>query len=151
VSPGPQRKTAREMTLRFEATLAEVVETRERVRRLLAANDVDPRATYVVDLALEELLGNTVRYGYGSSAVSGEIEVVAGLADDEITLQLTDDAAPFDPTGHPEPTPAPSLEETRIGGLGISMVRHAVDALTYEREGERNCTRVRVKRSAGEG
>jgi anti-sigma regulatory factor (Ser/Thr protein kinase) len=91
-----------------------------------------------VNLALEEILANVIRHGYGDSR---EHEIVVRLEADggEVRVAVEDDGVPFNPL---EDAPAVDitapLAERPIGGLGLFLVRHLMDRLDYERRGERN-------------
>jgi anti-sigma regulatory factor (Ser/Thr protein kinase) len=49
-----------------------------------------------------------------------------------------DAGIPFDPTGAPEHTPAKTLAEAPLGGLGLPLIRRCSDWMSYRREGGRN-------------
>ena len=78
-------------------------------------------------------MANIVRYATppGGGVVDIRVGIVA--QDDALVLTFDDDGAPFDPRARPDPVPARSLDEARIGGLGIMMVRRAARAIDYLR------------------
>lgn len=129
---------------------AALVATRETVRQWLGTCDVDSGARDAVDLALEELVGNTIRYGFEEGALH-RIAVRIDVRPDTLTVALADDARPFDPTRHPEPPGAASLAEAPVGGLGIAMVRRVVRSWSYRREGGANCLELEIARGAQRG
>ena len=53
-------------------------------------------------------------------------------------LIVGDAGIPFDPTGAPEHTPAKTLAEAPLGGLGLPLIRRCSDWMSYRREGGRN-------------
>ncbi len=54
---------------------------------------------------------------------------------------------PFDPRRRPDPPPQKSLDEARIGGFGVMLVRRAASSLDYLRTPEdRNRLTVRLPR-----
>jgi len=55
---------------------------------------------------------------------------------------------PFNPLDAPIPDITLPIEERRVGGLGIHLVRQFMDTLAYERRGERNY--LLMKKSLGE-
>jgi anti-sigma regulatory factor (Ser/Thr protein kinase) len=133
------------LELGFPDDLEALAAAQAEMRRFLEVEGVRPSAVYAADLALEELVGNTIRHGLGESGAH-VIRVLVSLAPDRIELTLEDDAPPFDPTAQPEPERPSSLEETRIGGLGISMIRRAVAAMRYRREDGRNHLELEIPR-----
>lgn len=96
-----------------------------------------------VQVALDELLTNTIVYGFaGRADGEGEASVEVELRPDRVSLRLTDDGRPFDPFGMAPPAAAPDVAlpaaERRIGGLGIHLVRGMMDEVSYQRRADRN-------------
>lgn len=90
-----------------------------------------------VSVALDELLNNTLAYGFagrGGGAVSIDVE----LQPDRVCVTLTDNGKPFNPLEMSAPDTALPLEERPIGGLGIHLARGMMDEVAYQRRGERN-------------
>jgi anti-anti-sigma factor len=100
-----------------------------------------------VSVALDELLTNTLSYGFAGRE-GGEVTVAVELGADRVSVTLTDDGAPFDPFGVPAPDTALPVEERRIGGLGIHLARRIMDEVSYHRRADRNVV-VLAKRLAG--
>jgi serine/threonine-protein kinase RsbW len=86
-----------------------------------------------LQVALDELLSNTIGYGF-----AGQATVELEAAGDRVTLRLTDDGRPFDPFAMAAPDTSLPLEERRIGGLGIHLVRGLMDEVSYQRRGDSN-------------
>lgn len=106
----------------------------------------DTNARYVARLAVEELVTNTVKYGYGDGK-EHRILIRARPDDQVFRIVLEDDGHEFNPILAPEPDPNLPLQERRPGGWGLSLVRRLVAGLEYERRGGRNVVRVTVQRS----
>lgn len=92
------------------------------------------RATLV---ALDELLHNTIAYGFAERG-RGEIAVDVELLADRLIVTLTDDGPPFDPLTLAAPDTALPAEERQVGGLGIHLVRQLMDDVGYQRRGDHN-------------
>jgi len=90
-----------------------------------------------VQVALDELLRNTVAYGLAERG-GGEVTVQVELGPDRVGVTVTDDGRPFDPFAVPAPNTALPVEERRIGGLGIHLVREMMDEVSYQRRAGRN-------------
>src|SRR5262245_25710985 len=136
--PAQPAAGARRLAATIPATPAALVRLRDEARDFLAGLGVDDAAVHAVDLVLEELVSNTLRHG-GVDGARQLIEVALEVGPALVTLQLRDDARPFDPTLHPAPPRPASLAEAPIGGLGLPMVRRSVRALRYRRDGRHNC------------
>jgi serine/threonine-protein kinase RsbW len=90
---------------------------------------------YNVELVFEEVVSNIINYGRRDGRES-KVRVAFESRAAEVVLIFEDDGRPFDPTTH---TPAPqarSLEEARVGGFGLMLVRKAASSLSYSRTEE---------------
>ncbi len=89
-----------------------------------------PRATMgSVVLILDELFANIVAHGYRNDP-DGQVVVQAQVADGALQVTLADQAPAFDPVHAPEPDTTLSIEDRRIGGLGLLFVRRTADTLS---------------------
>ncbi len=93
-----------------------------------------------VEVALEELFVNVCRYAYAGQDEPGKVHVryAYGTDPSSITVELRDKGVPFDPIKREDPTKPSSVQEAKIGGLGIYMVRKSMDDFTYMRSGDTN-------------
>ncbi len=90
-----------------------------------------------MSVALDELLNNTIAYGFAGRS-SGEVCIEVELRADRLCATLSDDAGPFNPLDAPAPDTALSVEEREVGGLGIHLVRRMMDEVSYQRRADRN-------------
>ena len=91
---------------------------------------------YALDLCIVEMVSNVVNHGYCEER--GRIWLELHVGDDAGTLTIADEAPAFDPLSVPAPDVPASLDEARIGGYGIHMVRATVLECRYERRDGRN-------------
>ena len=94
-----------------------------------------------IRVVCDEVLANVIAHGFPDLG-EHEIEVSVELAGRRLVLSVSDDGVPFDPLAVASPDTSQPLEDRSIGGLGIHLVRHLVDDVTYERRGERNVLTV---------
>jgi phosphoserine phosphatase RsbU/P len=94
-----------------------------------------------IRVVCDEVFANVIAHGFPDHG-EHEIEVSVELAGRCLVLSVSDDGVPFDPLAVASPDTCQPLEHRPIGGLGIHLVRHLVDDLTYERRGERNVLTV---------
>lgn len=90
----------------------------------------DGKVRYAVELALEELFTNMIKYNAeGGGSIRIELELVNG----EVVIRLSDfDSPHFDPFRDAPPfRPGQSLEDRRPGGLGLHLVREMMDRIEY--------------------
>jgi len=62
-----------------------------------------------------------------------------------LTAELEDDGRPFNPLEAAEPDLSIPLEERKIGGLGIFLVRKFTTDLAYQRHDEKNLLILKKK------
>ncbi|QPM90249.1 ATP-binding protein [Pseudooceanicola algae] len=85
-----------------------------------------------LDLVVEELFLNLANHAYADG--EGEVRLALIASDRDVTLQIEDDGAAFDPLASaPEPDLDMEIDERAIGGLGLHLIRSLSDAQTYER------------------
>jgi sigma-B regulation protein RsbU (phosphoserine phosphatase) len=93
---------------------------------------------FELNLVLEELVTNTINYGYIDS-LDHEIEIVLYLCKDEIIIEIKDDSEEFDPFSRDDTDQIDKpAEEREIGGLGIFFVKTYADSYSYKRENGKN-------------
>ncbi|MFP6766537.1 MAG: anti-sigma factor antagonist [Planctomycetaceae bacterium] len=109
--------------------------------QFLAAHTVPSRAAYAVDLAVEELVMNVIRYAFLDDDTHS-IEIELAIEGDQIVLRIVDDGRPFDPRENP--VLDLQSDDREVGGLGLYLVLDMVDMLKYERVDEENRVEVRV-------
>lgn len=108
------------------------------------AHRVPHRAAYAVNLAVDELVVNVIRYAYVDDDPH-VIDLDLAIRGEQIILRIVDDGRPFDPrTG---PALDLNADERQAGGMGLLLVLDMVDVLTYQRVDERNWVEVRVRLS----
>jgi serine/threonine-protein kinase RsbW len=97
----------------------------------------------------EEIVANIVGHG-APDGHALEVRFTLETHPDSIILSFDDNGVPFDPRGLRDPPPQKSLEEARIGGYGLMLVRHAASSLDYvcTAEGHNRLT-VKLPRRAG--
>jgi serine/threonine-protein kinase RsbW len=101
---------------------------------------------YNVELVFEEVVSNIINYGTMNGR-EPQVRVTFESRSDEVVLTFEDDGRPFDPTTQTAPPQARSLEEARVGGFGLTLVRKAASTLNYRRTAEgRNRLTVTVRR-----
>jgi anti-sigma regulatory factor (Ser/Thr protein kinase) len=94
-------------------------------------------ASYPFELALEEVFVNIVSYAT-DPARPGRVTVAFASAPDHVRMTISDDSAAFDPLSLASPDTSGELEERRVGGLGIHLIRTMMDEVTYRHEANQN-------------
>lgn len=88
--------------------------------------------THQIELGLEEALANVWKHGYQNLA--GPVHVKIQLNNNILTIVIEDQAAHFDPTEKMQPIEFPkNLQEARIGGLGLPLMKSCFDEVLYQK------------------
>jgi serine/threonine-protein kinase RsbW len=91
---------------------------------------INDLAKFPVQLAMEELFVNMVKY---NPETTSDIECEIETLDGKVTVILTEyGVQPFDVTQPRNVDIEASLEERRPGGLGLHLIQTMVDKLEYE-------------------
>jgi sigma-B regulation protein RsbU (phosphoserine phosphatase) len=103
----------------------------------------DELTTAGVNLAIEEAVVNVMNYAYPEGSRHNILlEVVADK--EKIKFELSDDGRPFDPTTVSEVDVTLPANQRPIGGLGVHLIRHYMDSVSYElKDGQNVLTMVK--------
>jgi serine/threonine-protein kinase RsbW len=112
----------------------------------LQSHGLPPRTVYDVNLVLEEVLTNIVKYGFDDEATH-EIQLIVTITDSGVTIKCEDDGREFDPLAAlpPDIEGRDSILELTEGGLGIHLVRQTVQSMEYSREEHKNVLTMTIK------
>ena len=121
--------TVVERRLRIPADLTRVAEVRAAVREVAEACDAPIDCEDDLVQAVDEAVTNAIVHGYRSGP--GEIEVRVERDDEVIVIVIEDRAPTFDPRSVPDPDLVTPPEQRRPGGMGVHLIRQAVDALDH--------------------
>ncbi len=113
------------------------------IRQALDAQPLADAARYNAELVFEEITANIIGHG-APDGHALEVRVSLEASRDWIVLTFEDNGVPFDPRNRPDPPPQRSLDEARIGGYGLMLVRRAATAMDYARTAE-GCNRLIVQ------
>ncbi|MDI9569341.1 MAG: ATP-binding protein [Pseudomonadota bacterium] len=90
-----------------------------------------------IELCVEEALVNIFNYAYPTATGEVELTLLPG-PENTLEIRIQDRGTPFDIFSVQEPDLDADIEERRIGGLGIFLVRRLMDRVEYRRDGDRN-------------
>jgi serine/threonine-protein kinase RsbW len=133
--------TQHQLALHFANDPEEAPRISRRVEYFLHEEQIDDSTINKILLCVDELVTNIVGHAYGDDeehAVLLECRVL----DDKVELELRDDGQPFDPTKQSRPDVKLTLDDRKVGGLGIHLVTTLMDKVTYRREGDFNVLTV---------
>ena len=135
-------------TLRIGNTIAEMSEVAEFVEAFAQTHGLARTVVNDMSLCLDELLNNTISYGYpdeGRHFISITLSISGQIEGRALVAELRDDAEPFDPRRPRARRLSSDLGRRRAGGLGLRFVNALMDEVDYVRSGEYN--QVRLKKT----
>ena len=123
-----------EHILLIKNELSEIAKVVDTVDSIAEKWDLPIKIAFNLNLAIEELITNTISYGYEDENAH-EIEITFTKTNKNLTVVLSDDAKRFNPLEN-EATPdlEASLDEKVIGGLGIFFVKKITCFYLFRRE-----------------
>lgn len=146
---------SRDATLEIALTndLRKIARVAARVDEYCSARGVGPETVYAINLAVDELLTNTISHGYDDDEPH-RIEVILRLEGKVVVVAIVDDSAPFDPTELREPDINALVDGEEMGGpgmdgLGLLLVNRTMDGVEYRRRGGCNVVTL-TKNTAGQ-
>jgi phosphoserine phosphatase len=113
----------------FKRTFDAIPEIAQFTADVFVSHQIDPRLLPSLDLVLEELFTNMVKYGKGDAPV----RITLRRAPGGVQVTMTDfGVEPFDVTRVPAADTRAPIEQREAGGLGLHLVRKMVDSIEYE-------------------
>lgn len=103
---------------------------------------VEHKKIYQVNLALEEILVNIAKYAYPDD--KGIIDISYEIGDDnkQLKVVIKDKGIEFNPLEKEDPDLEASVENRKIGGLGIYIVKNIMDDIKYHRSNNENVLKI---------
>ena len=115
----------------------ELMRLAEQVERFGADQQLSDDAVNNVNLVLDEIVSNVIKYG-GSGGDAAGIAVSLALDGGVLTIDVSDDGIAFNPIDAKPPDLDLPITERPIGGLGIHIVKALTESIAYRREDGRN-------------
>lgn len=128
----------------FENDLQELLKLQRVVEMFSEENKLSTKVTMNTNLILEELLTNTISYGYEDHDTH-LIYVMFSIEQNELLIEIEDDAMPFNPLEREDVDTSKSLDDTAVGGLGIHFVKSLVSDIAYERRNDKNVLTLKME------
>lgn len=107
------------------------------LERFAQSHRIPERDLHALSLALDEVVTNTISYGYDDQETH-EIRVGVTLANGRLSAEVEDDGRPFNPLTAPPPDLTGTVDERPVGGLGVHLVRSLMEQVDYRRESGKN-------------
>ena len=132
---------ANTLSISFANDMQELTHVLQVVNVFLEPRALPSKLVYAVNLILEEILMNIIKYGYDDGE-SHDIEVQIEVEQEEVALTVIDDGKEFNPLTIPRPDHSKSAMDRLEEGLGLQFVRHMRNAMEYRREENKNILKI---------
>jgi len=132
------------LELTIENDLAQLAVVRDQIESFAKRENLSRDVVFAAKLVLEELLSNTISYGYDDKSVQ-RIEIRLEVRDDQLIICTVDDGLAFDPRTAKVPDTKASLKDRAIGGLGVHFVTNLMDKFEYRHKNGKNYVTLRKR------
>ena len=95
------------------------------------------KCIFQINLALDELFTNIVSYGFPDEGLQW-ISIALTHDNGKVRIKIEDTGIPFDPASTDTPDPVTEIEDCKVGGLGLHLVKKIMDEITYQRCDQKN-------------
>lgn len=134
--------TSRACTIDVTNDLDELARVQTAIQNFSRSNALDDQTQHTLLLVVEELFVNIVRHGYEQAAADTVTIGISVMDDGRLRLEIHDQSEPFD-VSKPPPSPEEvSLEDMKVGGLGVFLVHQLARQISWERRDGINRTQV---------
>ncbi|MCQ2354114.1 MAG: SpoIIE family protein phosphatase [Clostridia bacterium] len=120
------------------ATIDDIPRVTEFVETELEKIGCPMRTVVKMNIAVDELFSNIVKYGYPDCTGPITVELREKEDPHSLYLKFVDEGIPYNPLTKDDPDITLSAEERKIGGLGIFMVKKSMDDIKYKYENGQN-------------
>ncbi len=124
---------------KFSDNINDIVKLESIVDLLGKEWGIDENLQFSINVVLEELISNIVFYGFSKKNPKNEINIKISKQDNNILLIISDNAKKFNLLEQEEKdTNSKSLENMKVGGLGIHFVKKLTSFIKYKRKNKIN-------------
>ena len=112
------------------------------MEQFCAANGISDDDTFNLHLVLDESVINVIAHGYQDPSSEHEIRVRLQVNEGELVVEIDDDGIAYNPLEAPVPRFDLPVEQRRIGGLGVHIMKTLARSIEYKRDKDRNHLRI---------
>ena len=125
-----------------KAQISDIPEVTAFVEEELEKLDCPMKTVFQINVAIDELFSNIVKYAYPDEPGPVTVKVTAKEDPKRVYVSFIDDGIPYNPLTKEDPDVTLAAEERKIGGLGIFMVKNTMDNVKYKYENGQNILTV---------
>ena len=137
----PEETVSPKLELTVPNHLSENLRVKEHFDTFCEHYGIPKQVRLKMNVVFDELLTNIISYAYQDNK-EHDIGIKVELSADRLKVSMVDEGIPFNPLGVETPDMDLPLEERKIGGLGIHLVRNMMDKVSYRRRIDKNVITV---------
>ena len=131
------------MTLSVSGKVESLAEVGQWVDDFTSKSSLTASNNFALQLCCEEVVSNIVKYGSLPQEMADHqtstIELSLKAEGHIVELKVEDSGIAFNPLESTEPGHPSNLNEAKVGGLGISLIKKFSKNIKYERKNFKNC------------
>jgi len=125
------------VSFKLKSKLSELDTLCQHLERFGQSLGLSKKCIFEANLALDELFTNIISYGFKDNK-EHTIEITISHKNNKLIFNIEDDGLPFNPTEVDIPDLECTIEECKIGGLGIHLAKNLMDEVCYQRCKKKN-------------
>jgi len=137
----------KQLSIKIRNELSELNRVNDLVQKFADDNGVSPEVLYKIQLAIEEIVTNVISYAFEDNQ-EHEIAIKLSLEGNLVRVIICDDGIAFDPSTVEDPELSDDLDNRKIAGLGIFLVKNLMKQVGYSRTGNRNILEMEIEKDA---
>lgn len=130
------------LTGEFEAHIESLEKIDDFLVRCLDRDNLGQTVFFDLKLAIEEIVTNIVKYGLKSQQ-RARITIQLQIDAEAVQVEICDPGKAFNPLTTADPDLDVPLEERKLGGMGIFLVKQLMDNVNYRRDENRNILTIK--------
>lgn len=119
-----------EMHMELAPRLSAISSLAEVIEEFGENHNIPDAQIYFVNLEIDELMTNYVAYAY-AKVRRPRMKVTVRAFTNKVVLVVEDSGPPFNPLEAPEADLTSGVDERRLGGMGLHLVRKYADRIDY--------------------
>jgi len=129
----PQELVHHQLELEARVDLSEIDRINQEFSVFASQHGIGAAAVQKVCIALDDLLNNIISYGFENNE-DHVIQLTLDYVGERLEITIKDDGVPFNPFDQAQPDTALTVEERKIGGLGVLLVKELMSDVSYQRQ-----------------
>lgn len=125
------------MLIKVKNNIDEIATICDEVKKFCAENNISEQKAYDIAVIIDELATNIISYAY-DDAQEHTFSITLEKDSKQVRIHLVDDGVEFNPLQNGLPDLESSLDDRKIGGLGIFLVQQLSEKIDYAREEDQN-------------